>query len=311
MVHPFSLREVSLNFFKPADWTVQGYLGQQKKRVEARLAQLPLGSGKSTKAKEAMVYALQTPGKRFRPLLTIACADIYRMGHLDLVLDAAVAVECIHTSSLLFDDLPNMDDAKMRRGRATTHTIYGEDQAILAGMSLIGEANMLLAGQFKDRKSQLARKLECVHVLNASYAIEGLSGGQSDDLLNKASLSFEELEYIHSKKTGSLFVACVEIAAILSDAKEQERKWLKSYARSLGLAFQIQDDLLDLLDSSETGKDKGKDEGKTTFVTIFGGDECKRIYNRLIDVALENLVPFGSSANHLVELTRIIQTRKF
>ncbi len=295
----------------PADWNVRGYLAQHKERVETRLAQLPLSPGKKTKAREAMVYALQTPGKRFRPLLTIACADIYRKGQMDLVLDCAVAIECIHTSSLLFDDLPSMDDAKMRRGRATTHTIYGEEQAILAGMSLIGEANLLLSQQFKDRKSNMQKKLECVRVLNASYAIEGLSGGQSDDLLNKSSLTFEELEYIHAKKTGALFVACVEMAAILCDATASERRWLASYARNLGLAFQIQDDLLDLLDSSETGKDQGKDADKTTFVSIFGEEECKRIYNRLIEVALENLSPFGAGASHLVELTRIIQKRKF
>ncbi len=296
---------------KPSDWSIKGYLLEQKTRIETRLRQLPLAAGKTTRVREALAYALDSPGKRFRPLLLIATADIYRKGRLDLILDAAVAVECIHTASLIFDDLPSMDDAQLRRGRPTTHTRFGEGQATLAGMCLIGEANQLLAQHFKHRKALVQKKLEALWLLNGSFSIEGLSGGQSDDLLNKASLSFAELEYIHAKKTGSLFVACAEIAAVLCDASSKERSWLIAYAKNLGLAFQIQDDLLDLADSSLTGKDQGKDQGKTTFVDIFGAEKCQQLYMDLIDVALQNLLPFGSSALHLLELTKVIQSRTF
>ena len=295
----------------PKNWSIKTYLEETRIRVEKRLAQLPLEQGRNTKAREAIRYALDTPGKRFRPMLTIATADIYKMGHDAFVLDCGVALECIHTSSLLFDDLPSMDDAGLRRGRKTTHKIYGEDQAILAGMCLIAEANLLLSDQPKAGKAMMQKKLECVQILNRSYSIEGLSGGQSDDLLNKSDLSFEELEYIHAKKTGSLFVACMEMGAVLGGATQKERQWLIDYARNLGLAFQIQDDLLDLADSSVTGKDQGKDEGKTTFVTIFGGDKCRKLYSDLIDVSLRNLEPFGKAADHLVALTQIIKSRKF
>jgi len=295
----------------PADWNVRDYLAAQKKRIEDRLAQLPLTGGKPTRAREAMRYALDTQGKRFRPLLTIAAADIYRKGHDAFTLDCAVAVECVHTASLLFDDLPCMDDAALRRGRKTTHAIYGEDQAILAGMSLLAEANQMLTGEGRERRGALQKRLACLRALNASYSVEGLSGGQSDDLLNKPDLSFEELEYIHAKKTGSLFLACVALAAIVGDAPARERTWLENYAKNLGLAFQIQDDLLDLKDSAETGKDRLQDSGKTTFVSIFGAAECQRLYNDLLETALENLAPFGEAAFHVRQLTEIIRNRRF
>ena len=153
--------------------------------------------------------------------------------------------------------------------------------------------------------------MECLYLLNGSYSAEGLSGGQSDDLRNKTSLTFEELEYIHAKKTGSLFVACAAIAAVLGDATQHERQWLVSFAKNLGLAFQIQDDLLDLSDSATTGKDQFQDMDKTTFVDIFGAEKCQQVYTELIDVALKNLEPFGQAALHVRELTGIIQKRTF
>lgn len=118
-----------MNFAKtvfPKNWNIKSYLEQIHTRVEARLADLPLEQGKPTRAREAIRYALDTPGKRFRPMLTIATADIYQKGQDELVLDAGVAVECIHTASLLFDDLPSMDDAALRRGRTTTHKVLGK-----------------------------------------------------------------------------------------------------------------------------------------------------------------------------------------
>ena len=293
---------------RPRGWKLETYLADQKKRVEQRLTSLPLADGKPTRAREAMVYSLATPGKRFRPLLTIATADVYRQGHQPVVLDAAVAVECVHTASLIFDDLPCMDDAQLRRGRKPTHLLYGEDQAVLAGLSLIAEANRLISSHARERGGRL-KKLECLDLLNASYSIEGLSGGQSDDLLNKVSLTIEELEYIHAKKTGALFIAAVELGAVLGDATAGERQWLKAFAKNLGLAFQIQDDLLDRVDSATTGKDSHKDANKTTFVSILGEEQCRQLYNELIEVALQNLVPFGDSAFHLREITERIRVR--
>lgn len=293
----------------PKGWSLQRYLAEQKARVEKRLDELPLVRGKATHAREAMRYALEAPGKRFRPLLTLATADIYRRGHLEEVLDCAAALECIHTASLIFDDLPCMDNANLRRGRETAHRVFGENQAILAGLSLIGEANQLVLRVLSNRRSQTQKKLECLTILNQSYSVEGLAGGQSDDLLNKSSLTLEEMEYIHAKKTGTLFIASMEIGAVLGGASAQERRWLKAYAKNLGLAFQIQDDLLDLQSSGTTGKDQFLDEGKTTFLKLVGVEKCRELYLALIDVALKNLAPFGDAAFHLFQLTRLIQQR--
>jgi len=268
-----------------------------------------LGS-KATVAREALTYALQTPGKRFRALLTIAVADIYRKGDDPLVLDAGVAVECLHTASLILDDLPSMDDASLRRGQPPTHHVYGEGQAILAALSLIAEANHLVASFKGERKSLMRKKLACLQSMSSAISLEGLSGGQSDDLCEKKDLTLEELEYIHAKKTGALFLACVEVAAILGDAPASERDWLQAYARNLGLAFQIRDDLLDQESTSRvTGKDVNLDAAKTTFVDIAGVKKCRELHQSLMTVALKNLEPFGKAARHLVALTQIIRDR--
>ena len=271
--------------------------------------ELPQFVDKPLRVKDAVSYVLKTPGKRFRALLTIAVADLYKKGHLDQVLKAAGAVECVHNASLVFDDLPCMDNATLRRGKKPVHLVFGEDQAILAAMCLIAEANKLLCQPLNDRRSGLQNKLECLAILNEGYSMEGLSGGQSNDLHNNVNLSVEELEYIHSKKTGSLFIASVELAAVLCGARAQERHWLKNYARNLGLAFQIRDDLMDLERPEITGKNSGQDEEKTTFVKILGVSKSRVLYEELMDSALKNLAPFGGSAFHLTDLTQVIRKR--
>jgi geranylgeranyl diphosphate synthase type II len=310
----FGARDASLVFPKikiPKQWNIKTYMAEQKARIEARLVQLPQQPARESQALRAFQYALRLPGKRFRPLLVLATADLYRKGGDAVLLDAAAAVECVHTASLIFDDLPCMDDGHLRRGQPTTHRIHGEHQAILAGMSLIAEANRLLSSAFKGRKTEIQQRLEALHLLNTSYSLAGLSGGQSEDLLDKQILDLEELESIHAKKTGSLFIACVEIAAVLCDARDQERGWLHDFAKNLGLAFQIQDDLLDLVESDTTGKDQGQDADKTTFANLIGSQDAIALYRELIAVALRNLEPFGESAFHLRALTEIIRERRF
>jgi len=288
------------------------YLAEHKARVEARLGVLAnRAAERDTLALKALRYALDAPGKRFRPLLTLAVADVYRRGDDPLALDCAVAVECVHTASLIFDDLPCMDDAALRRGRKPPHLIFGEGQAVLAGMALIAEANRLVIHAGGKRKSQLEKKLDCLELLNRAYSLDGLSGGQSDDLMNRTDLGLEELETIHAQKTGALFIAGVALACRVCDAPERERAWLTAYAKNLGLAFQIRDDLLDLEDAAVTGKDRGKDAGKVTFVDLAGEAACRRLYGQLMDAALANLSPLGRAAVHLAELTAIIRDRSF
>ena len=293
----------------PPEWTVARYIREQQDRIESVLAQLSRVESRETQAGRALRYALATPGKRFRPLLVIATADIYKAGHSQAILDCALAIECLHTASLILDDLPCMDDAGLRRGLSPTHIKFGEDQAILAALALVAEANNLVIGNPEARKPSQRRRLACLAVLNASYSLQGLCGGQSEDLLAKPSLTLADLEYIHARKTGALFQACTEIAAIIGGANTNERKWLKAFAKNLGLAFQIQDDLLDQGDPAITGKDTNSDAGKVTFLTLLGEARCRDLFGALIDTALKNLKPFGSGAFHLVALTDVIRAR--
>lgn len=290
---------------------IGAYLKESRRRVEERLNAVAGASAeRDTLARKALRYAVETPGKRFRPLLVLAAADVYRRGDEDTVLDCAAAVEFVHTASLIFDDLPCMDDAHLRRGRETPHRIFGEGQAVLAGLSLIAAANRLITALPGERKGMLRKKVALVDVLNRAYSLEGLSGGQSDDLLNRKDLSLENLEFIHAKKTGALFIACVELACILCDAPKAEAAMLCNYAKNLGLAFQIRDDLLDLESSDVSGKDSGLDAEKVTFVDLAGVDKCREIYEALMEAAMRNLAPFGAAAGHLVDLTNVIRARK-
>jgi len=294
----------------PANWSVEAYLVKNIEILEARLRQLPLMVDGETRAGRAARYALGSPGKRFRPLLVMAAADIYRMGQLPLTIDAGCAIECLHTASLILDDLPCMDDARMRRGLATTHVEFGEDQAILAAMALIAEADHVVTTRTPARRGNL-KKLNLIRgVLHRSYALSGLCGGQSEDLLDRRDLSLEQLEFIHAKKTGSLFIACVEMAGIIGGATGVERDWLVSYAKNLGLAFQIRDDILDASSSASTGKDRNQDWAKTRFVDLIGMDESERLYDSLMGNAMAHLQQFQEAAFHLRELTGVIWKRE-
>ncbi len=293
----------------PKEWSLQVYLEQSKREVEARLSQLPLLSSRHTPAGEAMRYALATPGKRFRALMVIATADIFEKGSDAVVMGAALAVESIHLASLILDDLPCMDDASLRRGQPTLHTRVGEADAILAAMALVAEAHHQLRGDLAQRRSEMKKLNRMSQVLTHAYSLDGLSGGQSDDLQDRPDLDLAALELIHAKKTGTLFTASVELACIWCGARAREQEQLVSYAKNLGLAFQIKDDLLDREDSKQTGKDSAKDTHKTTFVSLLGAKACHELYSELMEAALAQLKPLGDGARHIRELTHAIWHR--
>ena len=294
----------------PSNWSVKDYLAKQGQLIEQRLASLPLLADDDTVAKSAMTFALGSRGKRFRPLLVIAAADIYRLGQEPVAIDAGCAIECLHTASLILDDLPCMDDARLRRGRVTTHLKFGEDQAILAAMALIAEADRVLGARMSTRRSAQKMLHQLRDVLHRSYSLAGLCGGQSEDLLDRKDLSLEDLEFIHAKKTGALFIACVEMAAIIGNANAVERQWLIAYAKNLGLAFQVQDDILDVSGSGDIGKDRDQDKSKTSFVDLIGLTESRRLCDSLMQTALAHLEQFREAASHLRALTEVIWNRK-
>ncbi|MCB9398326.1 MAG: polyprenyl synthetase family protein [Acidobacteria bacterium] len=291
----------------PENWQLDQYLAKQKERIEAFLSNLPQSKPQVTPALAAFQYALTNGGKRFRPLLTLATADLYQMGSEQGPLCLAAAIECLHCASLVLDDLPCMDNAMLRRGKPTTHREYGEAQAVLAAMALVAEANLLLIEAIPP-KHKKARQL--VIALNDAYGLAGLSTGQSLDLKEEKPKTLKELEIIHANKTGALFQAAVILPGLLADAPKRELGWLSAYARNLGLAFQVKDDLLDGQSSSVTGKDTHQDEDKINFVNLIGVAASEKLYEDLMQAALAQLEPFGKSSFHLRALTHVIWKRQ-
>lgn len=255
----------------------------------------------------ALRHAALGTGKRVRPVLTLAVAEL--LGDAgDEALDLACAVELVHAASLVLDDLPSMDDAELRRGRPTTHRAFGEDVAILAAFALLTRAFQLVA----DAGQRLALKRytseDMVHHLADAVGTQGLVGGQALDLSSDpATVDLERLEYIHSHKTGALFLAAAELGAMAADARRKDLEAVARYAKNLGLAFQIEDDLLDALASREaTGKDVRQDAGKVTFVKLLGVDGARALADELIGFAVDSLAPFGARAAALVALAELV-----
>jgi len=269
---------------------------------------------------EAMAYMLLAPGKRIRPTLTLAVGEIYRVEERRLM-PAACAIEMVHTCSLILDDLPCMDDSPLRRGRPACHAVYGEATAILAAVGLLSHAYALLAGEgpgaaggTRDRlRAMVARRLA------AAIGPDGVIGGQAADLAATgsggqmtASVDLETLEFIHSHKTGSLFIASAEVGAHLSGATPEEIEALVAYAKNLGLAFQITDDLIDAVgESAVAGKPVRADAvaGKTTFVTLCGAEGARTLAGELVDTAIASLAPFGRRGERLRALARFVAVR--
>lgn len=279
--------------------------------MDARLpALLPKPEERPEAVLRAMHYALTGPGKRLRPVLTLLVADLFG-SRAEAVLDVACAVEMVHACSLIFDDLPAMDDAARRRGRPTVHLAYGEDVALLAGLALLNRAYALVAEGAQRLALHRYTTEDLIHHLAAAIGTGGLIGGQALDLLSRPEdLDLALLEYIHSHKTGALFMAAGELGAMAADAKRRDLEVISRYAKNLGLAFQISDDLLDVLATpEETGKDTGKDEGKVTFVKLLGVAGARTLAAELLGFAVDSLAPLGKKAEPLRELARFVELR--
>jgi len=271
---------------------------------------------------DAMRHALLAPGKRLRPGLVLMAAEACGANPRD-AMPAAVAIEMIHAYSLVHDDLPAMDDDDLRRGRPTVHVAFDEPTAILVGDALQAEAFSHLA-----RPNQAAlhpsQAIEAVRVLSSAAGSSQLVGGQYDDLVadgsivegtdaaGSTSVRLERLEQIHRRKTGALFSAALDLGAIFAGGKEEQRSVLARYARDLGLAFQIVDDLLDFTADEKTmGKRVGKDaqRGKLTYPGLLGLPEARDRANRLIQSARQQVSVFGSSGWRLTMLADYVLKR--
>lgn len=260
---------------------------------------------------DACKYSLLLGGKRLRPFLVNA---FYKLcgGKDEASLNFELAIECIHTYSLIHDDLPFMDDDDMRRGKPACHIQFGNANALLAGDALLTKA-FSFAAQTKDVNPK--NVLEAITVLSDCSGIDGMIGGQVIDLLyeDKAANEFV-LEKICSLKTGALIKAACLIGAILADATAEQRTAAQSFAENLGLAFQITDDILDVVGNEEKlGKPVGsdRDNDKSTFVSVFGIEKAKSLANELTQRAKDSLNIFGQAAAPIKELADFLCTRDY
>jgi geranylgeranyl pyrophosphate synthase len=286
------------------------YWRQKQKIIEDRLQRLIPGEDVDPKKLHQSVrYSLFADAKRIRPVFAMAVASIFKVDEQGLT-DAACTLEMVHTCSLILDDLPSMDGATLRRGKPANHLVFGEDTAILAALYLLNRAYGILA-TYKQSLFSPTLSIQFVSILSRALSSEGVIGGQLVDLANKNTpIDLETLEFIHSRKTGALFQACAEMGTSYVKAREGERKAILNFAKNLGLAFQITDDILDATSSPATiGKDTGKDAGKTTFITFCGLDGARQLANELIDTAEETLRPLKARAELLLSFAEFVRHR--
>lgn len=280
--------------------------------VESRLeSMLELPQGAERPLFEAMRYSLFAGGKRLRPFLVIASADLFGVGKARVV-RVASAIECVHTYSLVHDDLPAMDDDGLRRGKPTAHKVYGEATAILAGDGLLTLAFEILGHE--DTHPDPRVRADLVTSLAKAAGIHGMVGGQMIDLASEnKDLDIGEITRLQQMKTGALIAFSAEAGAILGKATRRQRQLLQGYAHDLGLVFQITDDLLDHSGTpEETGKATQKDaeRGKATFVSLLGVERARKQAEMLARQAVEHLDEFGDKAVLLKALARYVMERK-
>ena len=278
-------------------------IGRQMDQRFDRL--LPVPEDGRARLFEAMRHAAIGGGKRMRPLLVVAACDLFHVDR-ERALRVAIAIEAVHVYSLIHDDLPCMDDDDMRRGKPTVHKAFDEATAVLAGDSLHALAFEVLADP-ATHEDPFARA-ELVLELARASGPSGMAGGQMMDLAAEGTpFDLGETTRLQQLKTGALIGFCLEAGAIMGRIPDSQRTPLRGYARDLGLAFQIADDLLDVEgDADATGKAVGKDadRGKATFVSLLGVDRARTQAQMLIDQAIEHLQSFGQEADLLRAIAR-------
>ncbi len=272
---------------------------------------LPRADGVEGRVAEAMRYATLNGGKRLRPFLVVASAQLFDVSEPS-ALRAAAAVEMIHCYSLVHDDLPAMDDDDMRRGQPTCHVKFDEATAILAGDALLTYAFEALSAP--ETHPSAAVRCELLRGLAVAAGCGGMVGGQMIDLLAaERALDIDGVTRLQNLKTGALIAFSCEAGAILGEAGAEERATLAAFGHDLGLAFQIADDLLDIESSeAETGKAVGKDAaaGKATFVRLLGIDGARDHARSLVERAIGRLAPFAGRAALLEQVARFVIARR-
>jgi len=271
---------------------------------------LPVPGDARARLVEAMRYAAIGGGKRLRPLLLASVAEMYGVAR-ECAVRAGLAIEAIHAYSLIHDDLPCMDDDALRHGKPTLHLAYDEATAVLAGDSLHAFAFEILADP--ATASDPFTRIELVQALGHASGFSGMAGGQMMDLVAEtSSFDLQTVTRLQQLKTGALLGAAVEMGAILGKVQPEGRVHLRGYARDIGLAFQIADDLIDHEgDAALAGKAVGKDAeaGKETFVSLLGADRARAQAKMLVEQAVQHLAQHGSEADVLRQVARYIVER--
>jgi geranylgeranyl diphosphate synthase type II len=291
------------------------HLEDRRRLVEDALSRaLPDESAWPATIHRAVRYSLFAGGKRMRPLLVLAAGETVG-GSPEDVLPLAVAVEMVHTYSLIHDDLPCMDDDDLRRGKPTSHKVFGEAIAVLAGDALLTRAFHVLAEVPPHWDGErLKRRVQALALLGEAAGTAGLIGGQVEDLESEGRrVAPQSLERLHRAKTGALLEASVRGGALLGGASAEDLARLGRYAEAVGLAFQVVDDILDATEGADQlGKTAGKDEAaaKATYVRVHGMEGARRIAADLLARAESALEPMGPRAEPLRELARLIVRRR-
>ena len=290
---------------------LNAYLSSKRNQINSTLdSMFPDTSRKIVKA---MKYSLMAGGKRLRPILCLASAETVG-GKSQDVIRTACAIEMIHTYSLIHDDLPAMDDDELRRGQPTCHAAFDEATAILAGDALLTMAFEVLASIEITQENQAMDLIKVIRTLSTAAGYQGMIEGQLQDMAAEGkALALEDLEKMHTLKTGALIKASVTAGAILGRGNRFQIQQLKIYAKNIGLAFQVTDDILNIEgDPKIMGKNVGSDQIrlKSTYPIVLGMDKSKKFAKKLIGYALNSLECFGNKAHSLRAIANYVIDRK-
>ena len=262
---------------------------------------------------KSIKYSLFAGGKRLRPIMLLAAHDMLD-GNLEESMALACGVEMIHTYSLIHDDLPAMDNDDYRRGIPTNHKVFGEAIAILAGDGLLNLGYEIMLANALKYPAKINQHIKAIHTIGEAVGIRGMVGGQVIDMeWEGKNADSDTLKYIHEHKTGALFTASLMAGIIIEDPPKSIQDAVYMYGKCLGLAFQITDDVLDVIgDSDKLGKKTGQDlkKHKATYVRLYGIEQSKKMAEELVDKAIDSLSVFGHKANFFKELAYYIIRRQ-
>jgi len=296
-----------------SSFDLNSYLISKRKKVNAFINEILNNTANSSRVVQAMHYSLMVGGKRVRPILCIAASEAVE-GNADDVLPAACALEMIHTYSLIHDDLPAMDNDDLRRGKPTCHVAFDEATAVLAGDALLTLAFQILSSINLINENSVSNWLRVVHRISFAAGCNGMIEGQIRDIASEGTLlSLKELENMHSLKTGALIEAAIFSGALLGGGSPKQIDQLEIYAKNIGLAFQVTDDILNVEgDPAVMGKAVGTDKarGKSTYPSIMGLNKSKEFAKKNVRDALQALDDFDNNADPLRVIAYFIIERK-